>query len=181
MEEKIEKKKKNKLVVPLVIAVIIIIGLCGFIAFDKLVLEEIEKKDVDTIVKDKTDAEEEKTTKTKENSPYRTCTGTYKGKGIVSQDMQGRTQEGNITVELNADNSYKYIRDGMDYKVEGNYVILGDTLFLLEMKHTSGPKGLYPSYASIASFVIEDDCSKIHTAGDESLVFGGELNLDIVK
>lgn len=157
-----EEKKTNKLLVPFIFAILVILGLCAFIAYDKLVVQSIEKQEGKKVpsVEDKTSTDkEEETTKTEVKEPYRICVGIYKGDGPVSKDIQTQaTTNGEYNLELKEDGTYEY-KAGLT-KNEGNFVVMKNTLVLLSFKEITGPKDQDPS-VNASTNVISEDCSKV--------------------
>ena len=186
----VKKKKSNTgLIIMIVVLTIAVLGLTGYICYDKLIVDKEEAKEINTDKKDdKTQTTKEETTKeetkkeetTKEDKSAvetRKCIGIYSGRGAVLQDAQtGENTYGTITLELKEDGTYKLTKEGMDQYWTGHYTIIENALLLKEGPHTCGgpDSDCREKYSSFLN--ILDDCSKI-TDGYGPVFFNSNFEL----
>ena len=171
-----EKRKSNVgLIISLVIAILIIIALGIFIFFNVYAVRFDSKKEkTEVVIKDEVDnntveeeaTKEESTTEATSSSKFRSCTGTYVGNVAISENIQTKQKEyGEAKIVLNEDSTFNFTKsNGGEF---GYYVIVDNSLVLLGLKHTTGPKDQDPAYTSLGSFVMSDDCSKIYSASSD--------------
>lgn len=168
MEE--PKKGRGGLIATIVILILLLIGACTYIVYDKFVADhsnptkEVEEENKDDVIT-KTNANDLQNAINNEidMSKYaekRNCTGTYKGEGKVATNAQsGEDIKGTIEFVLKEDNTYYYTKDG-GHGAAGDYMIIDNILILKQHPESPGSKyDFYPDAATISS-----DCSKITTS-----------------
>lgn len=173
-----EKKKGKGIIIVVVILILIIIGLVGYICYDKELIfgnknpetqEQKEKEEEENSSQEeekpesKNEGEENSTVNNSNTTSNKTrsCTGNYIGEDPYNP--QGGYQFGSKSyITLNADGTYTrsgiYLMD--EYK--GPYIIIDNTLILVEQKDIVGPREESTYYESYG-YVIADDCSYIRT------------------
>ncbi len=186
----IEDKKKNDniLIIVLVIAMMIIVGLVGYICYDKGVIfasyTSSDKKNLNSNNKVK---DEKKDSTSKENSSSenekegennasssdgkaKRCSGTYSGEtsGTLSN---GLSYSYKYVYTLSLDGTYtSVISDSAS--TTGVYVINDNTISFIGRKNNVGPREEDPYYTT-SDYVIADDCSYIRVVSDT-----GNFNLN---
>lgn len=158
-------KKAKYLVTTIVILSILVVGLGGYIAYDKLIVKDTVKTETE-----KKNNNNEKTTsqvaEEKENSKDCSttvrCYGTYYVNGDIND----------LKYVLNEDGTYK-VEGKEDF---GVFTINENTITFLQKKHTVGPREEDPYYENPKSYLISDDCSKIRLTSS-----GSEISAELVK
>lgn len=175
-----EKAQNNKTInIALIVAIVVIVGLVGYICYDKFMLDggRIDKSDkLDSTTKkqtskdgsnDEVDDDNDKSSEeqsTANNQPStsipntRMCSGAYYGEASGTQG-NGLSYDYKYTYTLNDNNTFS-LEISNASRTEGIYMITGNTISLISQKHTSGPKDLDPQY-STEDYVMADDCSYI--------------------
>ena len=161
MEEKQEKKGGNKLILPLIVTILIIIALFGYICYEK---GKAANKTVTTTEETKKEANTKEEVKSEESEEIEECIcekekpkcyGTYYINGDATQGIYRLNEDGTYKVEGQED--------------AGVFTIHDNTISFMAMKHTTGPRDVDPIYNTSKNYVISDDCSKIVLAsGDTS-------------
>ena len=177
MENKKEKGKKAKLWWVTVLIVLLLgvffgfgyaLGAKKFVnIFNDTVKKEIKNND-NKVAAEETTVEE--TTETTEQAPtsdssqnYKTCEGVYTGTGGISQDISGAVTNGEIKLTLSSDGKFSIDRPSMNNvgPDQGNYYVLGNTIFFIKLKDVTGPTDLDPAYAASAA-VMRGDCESVY-------------------
>ena len=138
------EKNENKFMYIIAFVIFLFFVLIAFL----FVKYELGKYDKESKVENSSEEDSEK-------SVFRSCYGSYTGELNSKKEF--------YTLKLNKDDSFVLYRD--DVTEKGYYVIVGNSLMLLSMKHTSGPVDKDPAYTSLGSFVISEDCKSIYTTG----------------
>ena len=154
----VETKVNKNLNGIVIILVILVLGLGGYIAYDK-VLNKDNKTTVENNSKTDTNAknknaetnknniEDNKNETNKSLSSKARCYGTYYVNGSASDGIYTLNEDGTWKVE----NQEKY----------GVFVINENTITFIESKHVTGPREEDPIYYNPKSYLISDDCSTI--------------------
>lgn len=165
--------EKKGLILMVIILALLVIGLGGYIVYDKAldteeknnseisVEEKIKKKEQNDSKKNEaSEVDEEANNTSQEPTATPRCTGTYYG-------------------ALSATETYKYILNtdgtftaefGEVSGTSGVYVINDNTISLIGKKDVVGPREQDPYY-NTEDYVIADDCSSI-TVTKDSATFG---------
>lgn len=190
--DKKENKSSKGSIIAIVILSILVVGLCGYIVYDKM----STKESTNTEKAQKSD---------KNNTKYTNDNKTDDSKGTDSKtdskDSDSKNNNSQTTEEkenskdcsqtvrcygtyyVNGDtNDLKYIlsEDGT-YRVEGKedfgvFTINSNTITFLQMKHTVGPREEDPYYENPRIYLISDDCSKIRLTSS-----GSEISATLIK
>lgn len=167
---------KKGLIAVIVILAVLVVGLGGYIVYDK-VLITTEKNDNVTANKEKDEEKEqqeekdsndelesEENTSINDNSQTQTttprCTGTYYGAQSATETYK---------YVLNADGTFTAEFGGVS-GTSGVYVINDNTISLIGRKDVVGPRNQDPYYYT-EDYLIADDCSHI-TVTKGSATFG---------
>lgn len=152
MEEK--KKKSTGLIIMIIILILVILGLIGFILYDKDIINFKSEEKKTTIQKtDKKEEKEEKEDNSTDSSVSNVvskCFGTYYGEYIDSNY--------NIKVTYILKEDGTYTADYVSSGEEGFFAIHDNTISLTHNKHVTGPREEDPYY-NTDDYVMADDCS----------------------
>lgn len=177
MEERVEngsKKKGNVLILLLVLSIIIILGLVGYIFYDKKVLidKKIDKKQCEKLIDQelkKVEKSDNKSENTENEQAVVTkkpkCYGVYYGERSGTQ-ANGISYNEKFTYTLKEDGTFE-ANYGDVSGSRGVYTINGNTISLTGTKETAGPVDKATQYKT-GDFVIADDCSYILYDNGES-------------
>lgn len=195
-EKKVQGKKNNKgLIVLVVLLLVVVLGLSGYICYDKFFSEKedatVEKKNesAKNVTEDKknettiTDGETDtskKDTNTANTVETRKCVGTYSGEAVVAVSSNGQDKyTGTITIKLSEDGSYdlkKYNSNGVySGGTVGKYMIAKNVLLLGTRNETCATSDcLEEKYTQLLQ--VSDDCSSI-SSGIGSYFFDSNFKL----
>jgi len=173
-----EKNRSNKLVLPLILSILAIIGLVGYLCYEKgkaenktVSTEEIASEGTDTKkqVKEATKSEEEnndtakveETTKCNcENKTIQTiiqekpkCYGTYYG------EYHNQNSNLKYTYTLKDDGTFEADFGGVS-GTRGVFMIVENTIVFARQPELSSPNSEDPKYYA-AAYTMADDCSTI--------------------
>ncbi len=168
-EREIQKNKTSNrgMIIALVVCIIIIIGLAGYICYDKVLLDnkttqddsKLSKNTKDTnTTKEEDNQEEQKEETTTQMSNTQKCTGTYYGEASGNLS-NGLSYDYKYTYTLKEDGTFDMLVNNAS-GTSGVYVITGNTISLIGGKHTTGPIDEDPQYSTV-DYVIASDCSYI--------------------
>ncbi len=186
MDMERKKDTTNKLLITfLVIAVVIILGLVGYICYDKGLIfggttnsekkslnngNELRNNKTNNSSNGNTSTEKEKEeNNTNTSNNVKRCTGTYSGEtsGTYSN---GVSYNYKYVYTLNSDGTYTFSNGSSG--TTGIYVITDNTISFIGQKETTGPREDDPYY-STSDNIIADDCSYIRIISDT-----GNFNLN---
>ena len=181
-KKKIQAKKNNRgLIVLVVLLLVVVLGLSGYICYDKFFSEKedatVEKKNesAKNVTEDKknettiTDGETDtskKDTNTANTVETRKCVGTYSGEAVVAVGSTGETEyKGTMTIKLSEDGSYdlkKYYQNGsVMVSSVGKYIIVKNALILeMPFEGTCATPDCIDK-KNIQVLEISDDCSSV--------------------
>ena len=159
----------KKSIVFILLLVLVIIGLCSYIAVDKLVLSNEEDEEVSTSSKvdkdeekssekeDKTKEKTEEKTKTEESKSYADVKGTYESQKInLNEGNNSDPYYGVFDLILSEDGTFAYYHLDTDCHYVGYYTIVKDKLTL----HSVVSTGNDPSASlsnEVTTLTIKED------------------------
>lgn len=156
-------ENKNKtLIIIIIILSIIVIGLGGFIVYDKFI--NVNKEEETEKVEDndkESNAENNQNENTNITVNSANCIGVYKGQGAIGQNIMTKEYtNGTITLELYSDGNYKLTKETAPY-LAGSYKIEGNKLSLGELPHTCDPSTSDCSEKYVSSLTVNADCTEL--------------------
>lgn len=159
------EKKKNYTVI-IVILALLVVGLGGYIVYDKMVTKESVNTENTKTNKENTeyknDNNKNENEKTEDDNYIKTrkCSGVYSGEVVIYKNVQtGGYDKGTLTIELKEDGTYSLKKESSDTAQE-EYTIVENTLLLKTSPDVCGPDSkCSPNYTQYLN--INEECSII--------------------
>lgn len=146
----------------MIILVLLVLGLSGFIVYDKVLSNTIPEKTEQKKISKKKEKEEqeekveEPETEEETESKEATCTGVYYGEA-KGTSANGLSYDYQYSYTLNADGTFTASFGGVS-GTSGVFVINDNTVSFIGLKDVVGPKDEDPYYHT-NDYVMADDCS----------------------
>ena len=162
------KKKNNGSVIIITILAVLVVGLAGYIGYDKLLNKESVKTNK-TEEKTKNEDNNKKTTeetKSVEETKNVEETKTIENTNTTNEISNKAKCYGTYYVNGNATEGIYILKEDGNFEVKntekaGVFIINENTITFIKRKHTTGPRNEDPVYEDPQSYLIYEDCSKI--------------------
>ena len=179
VEVKQPNKKKGKgSSVIIIILLLVILGLGGYIGYNKFLNKESKSNDTNEVKKEKKTEENtteenttEKNTTEEENKTTEDTKTNEENKNTDNKNTSNETTSkakcyGTYYVNGNVNEGTYLLKEDGTFEIKneektGIFTINENTITFIERKHITGPRNEDPVYYNPQSYLIYDDCSKI--------------------